>query len=150
MSKFSSSFFLETITSVFFCRSSCFVFKLLFLLCTYHLSSQANENTVISSLLQVIKMLIAVILVFLICWGPQLFFRIVKYSEYGVHIYTETHFKLQVSRYVHSQVKSVKNILWQQQHVSCACEAAVKVCPVFSTYVGTNRNVALSLNFYNK
>lgn len=43
-------------------------------------------------------MLITVIVVFLICWGPQLIFRILKYSD--LNIYTQTHFQLQVRMFV--------------------------------------------------
>ncbi|XP_052785137.1 G-protein coupled receptor 54-like [Mya arenaria] len=58
---------------------------------------------------QVIKMLITVILVFLFCWGPKLIFRIMKYSEYKVHMHTTTHFRLQIVIYCLPYVQSCLN-----------------------------------------
>ncbi|KAH3813908.1 hypothetical protein DPMN_142378 [Dreissena polymorpha] len=59
------------------------------------------NNTVIDAIMkgrkQVIKMLIIVVVVFLICWGPKLIFRILKYSEFRVHMHTQDHFKLQIA-----------------------------------------------------
>lgn len=44
---------------------------------------------------QVIKMLVTIVLVFLLCWGPKLIFNVIKYSDQGQY-HTQFHFKLQV------------------------------------------------------
>ena len=41
-------------------------------------------------------MLVTIVIVFLLCWGPKLIFNVIKYSEQGNNMHTQLHFKLQV------------------------------------------------------
>ncbi|KAL4219805.1 hypothetical protein ACF0H5_020217 [Mactra antiquata] len=69
------------------------------------------RNSIMNSRKQVIKMLITVIVIFLICWGPKLIFRIIKYSDYAVYTYTEAHFNLQIALQCLPYVQSCLNPL---------------------------------------
>ncbi|KAL4220745.1 hypothetical protein ACF0H5_021139 [Mactra antiquata] len=72
-------------------------------------SLKVVRDSILNGRKQVIKMLITVIVIFLVCWGPKLIFRLIKYSDYGV--YTEAHFNLQIALQCLPYIQSCLNPL---------------------------------------